>query len=215
MKRLSRRLFSVLTLLAVLAGLLGGLTLSVFSARARTVTYNFSTATLAVVSWRGSGDQVPPRADSEQLGWPAPMFYTTAAEGAQPEPPEGKYPTGVWAPGDSVERRLNMKNVGTLAARLKAVDTVLSGDTALAHWFHVRISAPVDQVLYEGTLAELAAGPQLFRDAAGQETYRLLPTGGEEQVCFTVTLDPDVPNDLQGKTLKADFRLYAGQHRNR
>lgn len=212
---MSRKLFLAVTTLAAIAlGTGGGVSLARFSATAPPAPVTFEAARVSIVAWRGRGDRVPQPV--QWTGWEAPMFYTTPQEGAYPAPPEGKYPTGLWAPGDEHERVLRVKNVDPdFVVRLEAIDAVLRGDIDLAPWFHVHVRDPLNQVIYQGTLADLATGPHPFVDTIGNHSFLVMHGYSEQQLFFTVTLDRDAPNDLQGKSLKADFRVYAGQHRNR
>lgn len=205
-----------LTILVISVGVILGLTLALFTADTGATKCSFTAQRISIVSWRGKKDAVPPGSGTHREGWPAPMFYTTREEGAYPTAPEGKCPTGPWAPGDSIERTLSVRNVEVgVEVRLEAVSALLYGDTELAPYFTATVRSSRSKVIYQGTLEELAAGPQPFIGETGPGYYLLMSGLGQQQLLFEVTLSPDVPNDFQGKTLKADFLVYAGQHRNR
>lgn len=203
-------------LIALAAALAGGATFSYFTDTASNTGNTFTAARISVVSWRDRGDSVPHQPPVQWNGWPGPMFYTTKEEGAYPGPPEGKYPTGVWAPGDSWTRTLFVRNVDPeFVVRLEALSARLYGNVDLAPWFMVSVRDPHNQVLYRGTLADLAGGPRPLIDVIGNQGYLVMEGYSEQRLIFTVTMDPSTPNTLQGKTLKADFQVHVGQHRNR
>lgn len=203
-------------LMALVFALAGGATFAYFSDTVSNTENTFSAARISVVCWRDQGDNVPHQPPVQWNGWAAPMFYTTEEEGAYPDLPPGKYPTGVWAPGDSWTRALFVKNVDPdFVIRMEAIGARLYGDAELAPWFKVHISDPKNTILYSGTLADLAGEPHTFVDQLGNNNFLVMEGYGEQKLIFTVTLDPNTPNILQGKILKADFDVYVGQDRNR
>jgi len=197
-----------------------GVTFALMSATAGPASQTFvamEAGDVKIVSWRGEGDRLPPGPDTHWDGWPAPMFYTTEEEGAHPTDPEGKYPTGPWAPGDSYERALMVKNVGSLTSQLIGIEATLYGDEELASVFDVEVWAPKGQgknshLIYEGTLADLNGTMQPF---LGNHDFLVLNGHSEVKLTFIITYRQDAANDLQGKTLKADFIIHAVQAANR
>jgi hypothetical protein len=170
----------------------------------------FAGGRVAIVSWRGRGDSLPPGWRTYWEGWPAPIYYTTPEEGAFEDGPEGRYPTGIWAPGDSWERVLTVKNVSHhKTLRLEAIDAVVRGDLELAPWFRVEIRSPHNQVIYQGSLGDLAEGIRHFTDERGRRRFLEMPGHSIQHLTFTVTLDQATPFWLQGRHVTADFRLYA------
>lgn len=175
---------------------------------------DMSAGRIQVVSWRGGGDAVPPSAPEK--GWPAPMFYTTPAQGAYPGPPAGTSPTGAWAPGDTWQRSLHIKNrAESIPIRAEALDAVLYGNLALAPWYQVDLRDLRGRLLYRGTLADLAKEPQRFADATGKRHHLPIGVNKQRTLIFTVTLSKATPNALQGQTLNADLRVYVAQNGHR
>lgn len=181
--------------LALAAGVAGGL----FLVAASSPTPAFTYSQVSVVSWRGEGDSVP--AGVETSGWSAPMFYTTSEEGGSPE---GRLATGPWAPGDTVQRSLVVRNVDPIyMVQLDAIRVDLRGEMGLAPWFHLEVLDEVGQVLYQGRLSDFPA------EAAAFLSPVLLRREGQQSLKFRVTLDPDTDQRYQGTTVVADFIITA------
>lgn len=195
-----KRWFSTVGLAAALAaGVVGGLALAVLSNPHPAFSYN----QVSIVSWRGGGDAVP--ADALTAGWSAPMFYTSAAEGAPDGGPPGLFPTGVWAPGDTVARILTVRNADSdHMMQLYSMEVRMDGDLELAPWLSLTVRDPADRILYEGRLSELAAGG--FIPFAHPMTLRI---GGQSDLTFTVSLSREIDQRHQGKSVQADFTLSA------
>lgn len=202
-----RWLSSVGLFLAALAGVTSGLGLALFSAPRPALADGLDMERASIVTWRGAGDSVPP--DVHLTGWQAPIFYTTPAEGAAPEPPEGRLPTGPWAPGDTRQRTLVVRNVDPdFTVRLDGIRARLSGELELASWYRLTVRGPDGQTLYEGTLADFAG------DLTPVGDLTVLPRGEQAELTFTVHLPRNADQRLQGKTVRADLIIYARPYGN-
>ncbi|MDF2626423.1 MAG: uncharacterized protein K0R39_254 [Symbiobacteriaceae bacterium] len=197
-----RRWFGVTGLsAAILMGTIGGLGLTALSAPVPAFSYDRT----SIISWRGNDDHVPNNAAT--VGWSGPMFYITAAEGAQSSGPEGRYPSGKWAPGDAISRVLTVKNVDSDDTfQVEQLRIRLAGDAVLAPRLALSVQNQQGEILYAGTLA----------DFAGDATLPLarpvsLPRGARADLTFTVAFDRDADNSYQARTLTADITLVAGQ----
>lgn len=197
-----RRLLTNMSLLGALAmGTAGGFALAIASEPLPAFSYDRT----AIISWRGNGDTVPTNAAA--VGWAGPMFYTTPAEGAEPSGPQGRFPTGKWAPGDSISRVLTVKNIDADDTfQLERLQIHISGDTILAPRLTLSVQTHEGQYLYTGTLA----------DFANEETLPLshpvpLARGAQTDLTFTVSLDREADNTYQARTVKADIILTASQ----
>jgi len=114
---MNKKLLMVLGSTAAVAAVSIGGTLALFS-DAKSATGDFAAGTLCITSERNDGDTTP-----------GPMFYITAEQGQTPDGLLGTLPTGVWAPGDSVTRTLNVYNprsCSTMDAWLTAVSARLT-----------------------------------------------------------------------------------------
>ncbi len=149
--------------------------------------------TTSLINYRGS-DAVPPAA--ELTGWQAPMFYTSSVGGDRP--------TGYWAPGDTWERSLVIRNVDTnYALRLSGIKADLSGQLALAQWYSVVVRDSAGRTVFQGALAEMGARLHVL-------TQDLVLTPGQrETFTFTVHLDINTDQRLQGTTVVANLLVEA------
>lgn len=197
-----RRLFTNMSLLGALAmGTAGGFALAIASEPIPAFSYDRA----AIISWRGGGDRVPNSAAT--VGWAGPMFYTTPTEGANPAGPQGRYPTGNWAPGDAFSRVLTVKNIDCDDTfQLERLHIRLTGDAILAPRLTLSVQNQQGQALYAGTLANFS----------GEATLPLntpipLPRGAQTDLTFTVAFDRDADNAYQARTLRADITVVASQ----
>lgn len=205
--RWRRWLASLGGLLSITMGTAAGLFLALTSGVVPAGAAGLEVSHVVVVSWRGGRDAVPP--DAQLSGWQAPIFYTTPEEGAEPGGLAGLLPTGVWAPGDSRRRTLVVRNVDPqYAVRLEGVKVALTGDLDLAAYYHLRVINGAGTLLFDGSLREYAAEPRPFASP--------VPLGKDqtEQVEFEVTLDRQTDQRLQGRTVKADFTVFANYYGN-
>lgn len=184
--------------MALVAGIVGGLALAVLTSPLPAFSYN----QVFVVSWRG-GDAVP--ANVATTGWSAPMFYTTADEGASPSGPAGLFPTGVWAPGDTVARTLTVRNTDPgRMMQLTSIGVRLSGDLELSPWMDLTVRDESGALLFQGSVSQFTGTTDI--PFAHPVTLRL---GAQTDLIFGVSLSRDTDQRHQGKTVKADFVLSA------
>jgi len=213
-----KRLLTSLAMIVVVAlGVFGGVQTAIFSMSGTTYAFSFDDSRVSIVSWRGRGDLVPHTPTVQWDGWAGPMFYTTSEEGNYPGlDAGGKRPTGPWAPGDKRDRVLTIKNVDRdFVLRLEGIDAVLYGAEELAPWFEIDVRSPRNQIVYVGTMAELALHQRPFVDTFGKTNFLVMPGYSEEHLLFTITMRPDTPWYLQGKTLRVDFRIHASPHQSK
>lgn len=191
---------AIACLLTTVAGAIGGISLALLSARP-VAAIGLDLGHVSVISYRGD-DNVPPQAALS--GWAAPMFYTTPAEGADPSPPEGRRPTGLWAPGDTWQRSLVVKNVDpSVRITLDGIAVKLSGELALAEWYSVLVRDSAGRTLYAGSLTQMAAH---LVDVTQELS---LDPDESETLAFTVHLDINTPQRLQGTVVRADLIIHA------
>lgn len=130
-----------------------------------------------------------------------PLFYTTAIEGMGADGLPGQLPTGLWAPGDRFERRLVVRNVGSLPVLVAGVAVVnLTGDI-LADVAKVQVWRG-SELLTWGTVTELAHLPHLFVG-----TPPTLQPGEAMTLSVTASLDRSVGNAYQDKRLRFDLQV--------
>ncbi|HEY3363723.1 MAG TPA: hypothetical protein VGK74_01550 [Symbiobacteriaceae bacterium] len=186
---------------AVVAGILGGVGVILLAKPIPAFSFN----QVSVISWRGNGDNVPGGVESS--GWSAPMFYTTPDEGADPGPPAGRFPTGVWAPGDTVERSLNVRNrdPGYMMS-LEKIEVELSGNRELAALMTLTVSQSGGPVLWQGRLSDVDD-----KEVAFYQPVRLR-LNDQQALSFAVSLDRSAGQSLQGKSVKADFTIEASRY---
>lgn len=193
---------AVASFLALVAGVSTGIFLGIISTPTPAWAETFTFDRVSVISWRSGGDSVLDSVTT--TGWAAPMFYGTPAEGASPGPPEGRLPTGVWAPGDTVQRSLTLKNINPdFSMQLDSLEVKLTGDMGLAPFYRLVVTGPDNEALYSGQLPEYASGPVSFQHPL------LLQPGAEISLTFTASLDRETDQQYQGKTVRADVLVYA------
>jgi hypothetical protein len=198
--RRSRWVTALACLLTSAAGVWGGISLVLLSAQPAAAE-GLQLDHVSVISYRGN-DNVSAEADLS--GWAAPMFYTNPGEGAHPGPPEGRLPTGVWAPGDTWERTLVVRNVDPdFQVRLDGIEVQISGELALADWYSVDVRDAAGRSFFTGSLSEMAA----HMVAITQEL--VLNPGEREAFTFTVHLDINTDQRLQGQTVRADLLIHS------
>lgn len=200
--RLRRLLTSAGLWLAAAAGVAGGVALAVWSTPIPAFSFN----QVSVVGWRGNGDSVPENV--AEAGWSGPMFYTAPAEGAGPDGPEGRYPTGWWAPGDSARRVLVVRNVDPEYMMLvDRLQVTLRGDLSLTSLLALAVQNEQGRTLYEGSIADITGDTALLLTEP-----LLLRRQGVSSLSFTVSLDRSADNRYQGRSVQADVALLASQY---
>jgi predicted ribosomally synthesized peptide with SipW-like signal peptide len=203
MKRVWLLVFGVF-LLSLLGG--GGATLALFAAQTNAQEGEITSGVVSLNGYRAEGDIVD-----------GPMFYITAEGGANQGGLNGKKPTGLWAPGDSVTRSFQVENSGTLAAQLKRLSATVTGDEHLAQMLQVQVCADRDcdgDVYYEGTLSALGQNPQPFAPPLVLQPGLFPGEGDLVTLFFKVTLPVTAGNDVQNGSVTAAFQVYAEQVRN-
>lgn len=181
-------------------------TVALFSAQSGPSQAILTAGTVNLKSWRDQGDTIP-----------GPMFYTTAAEGQTPGGVPGLYPTGPWAPGDTVMRVLMIRNNGELDAWLTGIDAdLVSGSTHLAAELNYRVTTDVAgaNAVASGNLAALIAGTATFASPIALDAIGPVPTRAPKPFYFWVSLPLDADNSYQSETLRVDFTVNASQKRN-
>jgi len=180
----------------------GGLTYALFGASADPAETEVKAGTVELYGYRDQSDTID-----------GPMFYITAAgDGMSTKGVPGRYPSGYWAPGDTVKRVLALRNTGSLDAKLKTLSASISGDEALARALDVKICSTTTcsaAVYFSGTLWDLAQNPQPLSGPV-----EMTKNGPTKLLHFVVTLPTSAGNELQGKSVEADFTVYAEQLRN-
>lgn len=194
--------------------LAGGVTYAYFTSSAVNSGNTFTTGTVKISSLRDQGDTVP-----------GPLFYTTALQGrTYDNKKDGIRPTGLWAPGDSVQRQLDVYNEGSLdvkftkvMASLDPTSDIQSGDAAYTDFIN-KMNIKIQQsgsseILYDGSLAGLLSGW-----VGATEIIDSASNPGGQSPCvhltFTATLDTSAGESLQGKNPVFSFSVYAEQSAN-
>lgn len=217
------KLFLLVLTVALVAALAGGATLALFTDTAANAGNAFTAGTVDIQADRDLGDPIP-----------GPMFYTTIAEGTA-VPGQGPYllnPTGVWWPGRTEARNLDVRNLGSLQVRLDRVSaeiTSINGappapEDPLAAYFAGNMNVKIyvagqfvngqpSKVLYNGSLATLISGPQacVHKPLIAPFTGLWPPM---VQLVYEVTMDLDAGNDLQGIVPVVSFSVFAEQTKN-
>lgn len=184
--------------LAVALGV-GGATLALFSAETDTATGDFVAGTVAIEANRNDGDTVP-----------GPMFYITSESGATEYGDPGLEPTGLWAPGDTHTKALDVVNVGSLDARLVSIEAELQeGSQELAELLEVKIYEH-DQFLVSGSLADFMNGPVALGSGIDLEADFM----GATILWFEVTLPLETGNEFQDQIAVVAFTVNAEQVKN-
>lgn len=195
---------------AIAAVSIGG-TLALFSDTAED-GIDMVAGTLCIDAQRNDGEAVP-----------GPMFYITAAQGATPTGQPGQYPTGVWAPGDTVNRTMTVANptsCSSMDAWLTSVEADLTAGMAdqyeaMADVMWVEVTSPwngSDVKVGEGTLRQFLDGEVPIAYPDGSKIPVVLT--GNRHMEFNVTMDLDADNSYQDKTLVVDFIVNAEQQSN-
>jgi predicted ribosomally synthesized peptide with SipW-like signal peptide len=166
-----------------------GTTLAVFTAQAGPSGNQVTAGTVQIEATRDNGDTVP-----------GPMFYIG--------PGGGLYGTGLWAPGDEVERVLDVENVGSLDAWLTGVTAQLeAGDMTLANLLQVKVTTDPagTNVVASGTLGAFLASMQAFTPPLSHDV------GDVQQLHFFVELPLSAGNSYQGQSVQVGFTVHAEQ----
>jgi predicted ribosomally synthesized peptide with SipW-like signal peptide len=215
---LKKRFLILAMTVALVCALVGGATFALFTDSATNSAKDFTAGTVTIGSVRDNGDTVP-----------GPMFYTTREQGMTTTGQPGKYPTGLWKPGDTNARVLVLYNKGSLEARLTrikaSVDPTASdiqpGSDAYREFInkmYVKITAPGMPSgtieVYNGTLAELIG------DGSAANGSMVLPVGTPDwpspnvPLTFECHLDISAGNFLQGTNPVFGFVIVAEQDKN-
>lgn len=208
------RRFWIMTLIVIIVGVMmvGGATLAYFTDTASNENNTFTAGTLKLDSWRDNYDTVY-----------GPMFYTTEAEGVTDIGEKGLYPTGPWAPGDSLMRVLQVENVGTLDGWLtSAWATLEDGGRGFADILEVKITTDEagNNIIASGTLGEFIDKKQKFTSpveiCAGtfDPIWGYNYDGDVKDLFFWVSMPAAAGNKYQNANLKAAFNVDAVQKDN-
>lgn len=193
MKRISILFISI----AIVAAMVGGGTMALFSDAETSNNNEFTAGTLDLTADRVN-DTIP-----------GPMFYTTEDEGQTPDGLPGLNPTGYWKPGDTHHRALQLENIGSIDGCLKhARASLTSGSRHLADKLQVRITTDADgnEVVASATLGQFIDSDQVFNPGPIS-----IYVGDIVNLHFWVTLPSDADNSYQGENLVAGFSVYAEQ----
>lgn len=205
-----RYLLALMAVVAISVFTAGG-TLALLTSSTNSPDAEYSSSALVIASDRDDGDT-----------FPGPMFYVTAAQGQTPSGVDGAYPTGLWAPGDTNERTLIIKNYtangSTMDAWLESVQASLQAGSysPLADKLNVVVSSRdfqgIKRVVARGTLSQFMNGPVALAFPNGSRVPSNL--NSDRYLFFEVTFDPSADNTYQDKSLVADFSVTAMQKRN-
>lgn len=205
---MKKRLWLTVTGMVTMLALGIGTTLALFSDSVLT-NNSFTAGSLCLDSERDDGDRVP-----------GPMFYITGAQGATPAGLPGLYPTGVWAPGDQVNRTLTVFNpasCSSMDAYITSIDASMhvGGYTPMADKLWVEVYTPQSGPLVkvaEGWMSDFIAGPipVLYPDL----TKVPIHLTANRHFRFDVYFDISADNSYQDKTLVVDFTVHAEQMSN-
>lgn len=196
-----------------------GLTLALFTDHADTEEpARFVAGTLNLQGDRDQGDSIP-----------GPMFYIDAEEDGRAGNGEpGKYPTGLWAPGDAHHRVFQIENIGTLAAKITRLSAKLEeGDLEFASILDVKIYdgalldpdgtllLPEPNLIYEGQLGDFFDTGVELSDPIVLEPYdEDWGAGGLAEFGILVSFPREAGNRYQGDSIKVTFSAYAEQAKN-
>lgn len=214
------KLYLALALVVGVSILVGGSTFALFTASTSDYNSTITAGKLQMASWRDNGDTVP-----------GPMFYVTPEQGQTTEEPieVGALATGLWTPGDVVERTLIVANKGTSFGGQSSMhawlDTVYAelatgSDATLADklWVEVtsnRDDAPLVAVkVAEGYLSEFISGKKSlsYLDSAGGRIP--LNVNSLRPLNFKVTFKSDAGNIYQDKSIVWNFFVTGVQKKN-
>ena len=198
-------MFQRIALIAAAVGVIAlgsGATFALFQANTSSAQNTFTAGTLTLSSGRDNGDPGP-----------GPLFYVSTQD-----PANNKYPTGLWAPGDSHSRLLNVLNTGSLAGWISSVQASEITPSNLKDQLTVEVLAPepTDPTIYEAVANEpldnFLAGPVplLFPDG----TQVAIAPNASVDLQFKVTLNQAAGNAYQGKTEVVTFIVNGVQQRN-
>lgn len=215
---MSKKLLLAAVAVMLVSLLVGGATFALFTDSATNSGNTFAAGRVDISSLRNQGDTVP-----------GPMFYTTPAQGrtTNPENPEdGMLPTGLWAPGDSHMRQLDVYNLGSLAIKLTKIkadvdpaSSIQPGSpayTEFANKMNIKVELSGNaKVLYNGPLAGLLGG---WVDIAPGDIVTLAASNSHgvpnAHLTFTAVLDKSAGNVLQGTNPIFSFSVWAEQLKN-
>jgi len=213
-EKVQRKIIITTITVMLFAALAGGATMALFTDVATNANNSFRAGTVDIAADRDLGDPIP-----------GPMFYTTIAEGQPPGQPPPFHPTGLWWPGRTVVRNLDVRNLGSLQVRINRVSAQIvsingvAPPSALATSFannmnvEIFVAGHPGKVLYEGSLAKLLA-PQT---TVHKPVIAPLVVGGWPpmvQLAYEVTMSSTAGNDLQGIVPIVSFSVYAEQTAN-
>lgn len=199
-------MFQRIALIAAAVGVIAlgsGATFALFQANTQAQS-TFTAGTLSFSSVRDNGDTVP-----------GPMFYVSTSD---PAANSGDYPTGLWAPGDSHTRLLNVTNTGSLAGWISSVQASQITSSNLKDQLTVEVLAPEPQnpTIYEAVanapLDDFLAGPVPLLFPDGSQVA--IAQGASVDLQFRVTLNQAAGNAYQGKTEVVTFTVNGVQQRN-
>ena len=198
----------------IVASVGAGVTLAIFTDQDYNTENMFSAGTVDIAADRNLGDPIP-----------GPMFYTTVEQGTLPGGEDAFNPTGVWWPGRTEIRNLDVRNMGSLQVRINRVSaqiTSINGvapqpplSTSFAENMYVKIYVagfPNTKILYEGSLANLLTIQDCIHKPVIAPFTGLYPP--MVQLVYQVTMIPEAGNDLQGIVPIVNFSVYAEQTKN-
>lgn len=203
-----------LAVIIIVASIGVGVTLAIFTDQDYNSENIFSAGTVDIAADRNLGDPIP-----------GPMFYTTVEQGTLPDGGDALNPTGVWWPGRTEYRNLDVRNMGSLQVRINRVSaeiTSINGadpqpplSESFAANMHVKIYVaghPQTKILYEGSLANLLTIRDCIHKPVIAPFTNLWPP--MVQLVYEVTMLPQAGNDLQGIVPVVSFNVYAEQTKN-
>lgn len=211
---MKKRIISSLLAMTASCLLIGGATFALFTTSAANNNNSLQAATLEIDVERDRGDTPP-----------GPIFYTTVDQGGGTT--VARRPTGLWAPGDSNERLLNVINKSaTTTARLTRIKAIIGGvnGTALEEFKnHMKLEVKIGSyptIISEQPLVNYL-GNGLTVSAPNPDDLLILPSPNYPlsrsilDLTFKATLDgAGTGNALQGQTPTVSFVVYAEQAHN-
>lgn len=209
---MKKKLWMALGSTAAIAAVSIGGTLALFSDTAED-SLDMVAGTLCLTSERNDGDPVP-----------GPMFYITAEQGQTPNGTLGTLATGLWAPGDTHKRTLNVRNdasCSSMDAWVTSIQAKLNDDftdqyVAMADELTVTVKSPKGSegyvVIAEAPLSDFLASPVPVKYPDNSKVPIYL--NSVRQMEFSVHFDINAGNEYQDKTLVVDFTVNAEQAKN-
>jgi len=198
----------------IVASVGAGVTLAIFTDQDMNVGNSFSAGTVNIAADRDLGDPIP-----------GPMFYTTVGQGTLPGEDDAINPTGVWWPGRTENRNLDVRNMGSLQVRINRVSAQITSINGVAPQpplsesfaanMHVKIYVaghPQTKILYNGSLANLLTIQDCIHKPVIAPFTGLYPP--MVQLVYEVTMLSQAGNDLQGIVPIVNFSVYAEQTKN-